>query len=223
MTARMSACRLAESTVMAALWTRNPAQGACRNRGLLQGRVPHPGIHWVAIDAGQQIATIERAQFWHLSATSPMPAVTALSDPLVALLDPRRRAVALWRERAREAQRIDPSLAAPFAALEVSERQHAEQLARELSLMRQEALRRVAGRLGQLRSGGSPRGGGLQAAIAALELAIDQESSLQDALAELAAQTSDAELRLRAMALALAGARHLKVLRETAGRLRCKL
>lgn len=177
----------------------------------------------VAIDAGQAVARAERANSGDMLATPPMPAVTPLSDPVASLLDPRRRVAARWREAVRQAQRDHPALAAPLASLEVSERQQAERLARELPLMSVEVLRQVADRLGPLHCAGPPTGIGSSSPIAALELAIDEESRLQGAFADLAAETPDAELRLRAMALALAATRHLKVLREAVLLLRCKL
>lgn len=57
----------------------------------------------------------------------------------------------------------------------------------------------------------------------ALEDALRQERRLRAAFEQLAARTPDDEVKVRALALALAETRHLRALEEAVASLRCKL
>jgi hypothetical protein len=152
-----------------------------------------------------------------------MAFVSTPADPVVRLLEQRREAAARWRQCLRELAPADALPQALFARLESGERQHAERLASELPMMAPDVWVCLAR---------TPEGAAVQAsmseasvtrAIASLEQAIGEQMRLQAVFECLAADALDAELRLRALALALAGARHLKTLSEAVSLLRCKL
>lgn len=155
---------------------------------------------------------------------SPAQSVT---DPVLPLLERRRRGAMHWREPLRQAVSVDAGVATVLTALEASERLHAERLTRELPLLQGADWADIAA--GVARGAGpaparQPAGQSpIRRAIDALERASGDGHRLRTAFERLAAGSADAELRLRALALALAESRHLEALAEALAALRCKL
>jgi rubrerythrin len=164
-----------------------------------------------------------------------MKPASSASNALASALAQRQRAAARWRALALDAGSADDALAAALTRVSASEQQHAERLARELPMIDgEELLRVIAGGSGSRAEAapeepgsGATRAGGAgrpAARIArALEDALRQERRLRAAFEQLAARSPDDEVRVRALALALAETRHLRALEEAVASLRCKL
>lgn len=159
-----------------------------------------------------------------------MKPVSRASNALASALEQRQRAAARWRALALDSGRVDGSLAAALARVSASEQQHAEQLARELPMIDGEELLRIvdAGAESDEPKPDAGRSAGAGARQAgriarALEDALRQERRLRAAFEQLAARTPDDEVKVRALALALAETRHLRALEEAVASLRCKL
>ncbi|TXL66283.1 ferritin family protein [Zeimonas arvi] len=159
-----------------------------------------------------------------------MKPVPSASNALASALEQRQRAAARWRALALDSGRIDSSLAATLARVNASEQQHAEQLARELPMIEGEELLRIVDAGAESDEPGSDAAGPAGAAARqagrvarALEDALRQERRLRAAFEQLAARAPDDAVKVRALALALAETRHLRVLEEAVASLRCKL
>lgn len=159
-----------------------------------------------------------------------MKPVSSASNALASALEQRQRAAARWRALALDSGPIDSSLAATLARVNASEQQHAEQLARELPMIEGEELLRIvdAGVESDEPRSDAARAAGAGARQAgriarALEDALRQERRLRAAFEQLAARAPDDAVKVRALALALAETRHLRVLEEAVASLRCKL
>jgi len=159
------------------------------------------------------------------------PAPSA-SNALASALAQRQRAAARWRELALDAGRLDSGVAATLTRVSASEQQHAERLARELPLIDGEELLRIvdggsAGERDELKpDAAKPAVGPARPAASiarAIEEALRHERRLRAAFEQLAARSPDAEVRVKALALALAETRHLRALEEAVASLRCKL
>ncbi|MCM5572311.1 hypothetical protein M6I34_17485 [Burkholderiaceae bacterium FT117] len=173
-----------------------------------------------------------------------MKTATPDQNALTSALALRQQAVARWRQLAERAATRDPGLAPALARVSASEQQHAERLARELPMLDGEEFVRIVGatrpegaaagrearrpaRAGGGRGDGNAVGGDGEASLGAcaraLEDALAHERRLRSAFEQLAARAGDDQIRVRALALALAETRHLRVLEEALGSLRCKL
>ena len=167
-----------------------------------------------------------------------MKPVSSASNALASALAQRQRAATRWRALALDAGTADGALAAALTQVSASEQQHAERLARELPMIDGDELLRIVG--GGTEAGaqagaepdervpGAARAAGGAARPAAriaraLEEALRQERRLRAAFEQLAARSPDDEVRVRALALALAETRHLRALEEAVASLRCKL
>lgn len=165
---------------------------------------------------------------------TPMKPASSVDNALANALARRQHAAARWRALALDAGRTDSALAATLARVSASEQQHAERLARELPMIDGDELLRIVDRgagaeaaepaSGSLREDG--QAGETAAAMRmadALDEAVRQERRLRAAFEALAAAAPDGAVRVRALSLALAETRHLKVLEEAVASLRCKL
>lgn len=159
-----------------------------------------------------------------------MKPVPSASNALASALAQRQRAAARWRELALDAGRFDGGLAATLTRVSASEQQHAERLARELPMIDGEELLRIVGggvEPDETRPDTARAAGGAARPAAriarALEEALRHERRLRAAFEQLAARSPDDEVRVRALALALAETRHLRALEEAVASLRGKL
>jgi len=152
-----------------------------------------------------------------------------LGVALTRALARRARAASRWRTLARSlCGRPDCPFNATLARLSVSEHGHAERLAREALMI--ESIDTLPGgeswaRRAQAASAGCEDGAGAardlsqpqpaDASMArALEDALREERRLRDLLEQVAATSASDEIRLRALALALAESRHLAAIEE---------
>jgi hypothetical protein len=161
--------------------------------------------------------------------TACLPISENAVDPASGLVARRRRALAAWEAMAADAGVAGDGNPGPPAGLLRDERRHVARLARELPAIRRDALAAGLG-AGELEGAASavpwaaPSGPDtLGAAVDLLAGTLIDERRLQAFCERLAAEAPDADLRLRALSLALAVSRHLQGLQAELARLRAKL
>jgi hypothetical protein len=154
---------------------------------------------------------------------------SSLGVELMRALAQRARAASRWRTLARGVcGQPDCRCNAMLARLSVSEHEHAERLAREALMIesidtppgseswaRRAQADSAARDEGRGATADSPRSGPAETSMArALEDAMREERRLRDLLEQVAATSPSNEVRLRALALALAESRHLAAIEE---------